>query len=161
MASHAAIAAVSRTLRTLLLDRMVTGAEITLAPPDVEVTGVSGPRVNLYLMQVMENIALKNQEIPGTGHPAAFGHPPLSLGLRYLMTTHSAVENQGDADINAQTGAGWTAYTFAVWKGEVELEQLLLGHGAKPNVVDKQGWRALEYAPPRASAAEALSDAQR
>ena len=55
MASHTAIAAVSRTLRTLLLDRMVTGAEITLAPPDVEVAGVNGARVNLYLMQVIEN----------------------------------------------------------------------------------------------------------
>lgn len=106
MASHAAIAAVSRTLRTLLLDRMVTGPEITLAPPDVEVTGVNGPHVNLYLMQVIENAALKNQEIPGSGHPAAYGHPPLSLGLRYLMTTHSTVENQRDADLNAQTLLG-------------------------------------------------------
>jgi len=106
MASHAAIAAVSRTLRTLLRDRMVTGAEITLAPPDVELAGVSGARVNLYLMQVIENVALKNQEIPGTGHAAAYGHPPLSLDLRYLMTTHSAVENQRDADLNAQTLLG-------------------------------------------------------
>ncbi|QIG49839.1 DUF4255 domain-containing protein [Nordella sp. HKS 07] len=106
MASHAAIAAVSRTLRTLLRDRMVTGAEITLAPPDVELAGVSGARVNLYLMQVIENAALKNQEIPGAGHPAAYGHPPLSLDLRYLMTTHSAVENQRDADLNAQTLLG-------------------------------------------------------
>lgn len=106
MASHAAIAAVSRTLRTLLRDRMVTGAEITLAPPDVELAGVSGARVNLYLMQVIENAALKNQEIPGTGHPAAYGHPPLSIDLRYLMTTHSAVENQRDADLNAQTLLG-------------------------------------------------------
>ena len=64
MASHTAIAAVSRTLRTLLLDRMATGAEITLAPPDVEVANVNGARVNLYLMQVLENAALKNQEIP-------------------------------------------------------------------------------------------------
>lgn len=106
MASHAAIAAVSRTLRTLLRDRMVTGAEITLAPPDVQLAGVSGARVNLYLMQVIENAALRNQEIPGTGQPGAYGHPPLSLDLRYLMTTHSAVENQRDADLNAQTLLG-------------------------------------------------------
>jgi hypothetical protein len=106
LASHTAIAAVSRTLRTLLLDRMVTGAGITLAPPDVEVAGVDGARVNLYLMQVIENGALKNQEIPGTGHPSAYGHPPLSLDLRYLVTTHSAIENQTDADLNAQTLLG-------------------------------------------------------
>ena len=106
MASHTAIAAVSRSLRTLLLDRMVTGAAVTLAPPDVEVTGVSGARVNLYLMQAIENAALKNQEIPGQGHPAAYGHPPLSLDLRYLVTTHSAMENQEEADLNAQTILG-------------------------------------------------------
>ncbi len=106
MASHTAIAAVSRTLQTLLLDRMVTGAAITLAPPDVEVTDVNGARVNLYLMQVIENGALKNQEIPGQGHPAAYGHPPLSLDLRYLVTTHSAMENQAGADLNAQTILG-------------------------------------------------------
>lgn len=106
MASHTAIAAVSRTLQTLLLDRMVTGAAITLAPPDVEVADVNGARVNLYLMQVIENGALKNQEIPGRGHPAAYGHPPLSLDLRYLVTTYSAMENQVGADLNAQTILG-------------------------------------------------------
>ena len=106
MASHTAIAAVSRTLRTLLLDRMVAGAEVTLAPPDVDVAGVNGARVNLYLMQVLENAGLKNQEIPGHGHPGAYGHPPLSLDLRYMMTTHSAMENQSGADLNAQTILG-------------------------------------------------------
>lgn len=106
MASHTAIAAVSRTLQTLLLDRMTTGASITQAPPDVEVAGVGGARVNLYLMQVIENAGLKNQEIPGKGHPGAYGHPPLSLDLRYLMTTHSETENQTDSDLNAQTILG-------------------------------------------------------
>ena len=106
MASHTAIAAVSRTLRTLLRDRMVTNAIVTLAPPDVELTNVSGSRVNLYLMQVIENAALKNQDMPGRGHPAAYGHPPLSLDLRYLMTTYSAIENQEEADLNAQTILG-------------------------------------------------------
>ena len=67
MASFTAIAAVSRTLKTLLRDRMLTVATITLAPPDITVGGVSDARVNLYLMQVIENAALKNQEIPGKG----------------------------------------------------------------------------------------------
>ncbi|MGE0257397.1 MAG: DUF4255 domain-containing protein [Alphaproteobacteria bacterium] len=106
MASHAAIAAVSRTLRTLLLDRMVAGAQVTLAPPDVTITGVDGARVNLYLFEVLENAGLKNQEIIGTGHPAAYGRPPLSLNLRYLLTTYSETETQTEADINAQTILG-------------------------------------------------------
>jgi hypothetical protein len=106
MADFDAIAAVSRTLRTLLLDRMVSGASVTLAPPDVTVAGIDGARVNLYLFQVIENGALKNQEIPHHGHPAAYGRPPLSIDLRYLVTTHSAREDQPDADLNAQTILG-------------------------------------------------------
>ncbi len=103
MADHNAIAGVSRTLRTLLLDRMVTGASVTLAPPDVTVQGIAaGGRVNLYLCEVLENAGLKNQEIPGTGHPAAYGRPPLSLNLRYLLTTWSDSEDGTESDVNAQ-----------------------------------------------------------
>jgi hypothetical protein len=72
----------------------------------VTVTGITGGRVNLYLFQILENGVLKNQEIPGHGHPAAYGRPPLSLDLRYLVTTHSELETQPDADLNAQTLLG-------------------------------------------------------
>src|SRR5829696_2456938 len=106
MASHGAIAAVSKTLRTLLLDQMTTGAQVTLAPPDVTVTGADGARVNLYLCEVLENVQLKNQEIPGSGHPAAYGRPPLSLNMRYLLTTYSESEIQPQSDLNAQTILG-------------------------------------------------------
>jgi hypothetical protein len=106
MADHTAIAAVSRTLRTLLRDRMVTNAAVTLAPTDVDVAGVDGARVNLYLFQVYENAGLKNQEIPGHGHPAAYGRPPLSLNLCYLITTHIATEDQPESDVNAQAIMG-------------------------------------------------------
>ena len=106
MATHVAIAAVSRTLRTLLLDRMNVPSAVIVAPPDVTVAGIAGGRVNIYLFQVMENAGLKNQEIPGEGHPAAYGRPPLSLNLRYLFTTHSELENQPDADLNAQIMLG-------------------------------------------------------
>ncbi len=100
MADQTAIAAVSRTLRTLLLDRMVTAPAVTIAPPDVVITGIAGARVNLYLLHVVENAELKNQESPFTG--SAYGRSPLSLNLRYLMTTYSALETQPDADLNAQ-----------------------------------------------------------
>jgi hypothetical protein len=102
MADQTAIAGVSRTLRTLLLDRMVTTPAVTFAPPDISIAGIDGARINLYLIHVIENAELKNQEIPYTGSPGAYGHPSLSLNLRYLMTTHSALETQPDADINAQ-----------------------------------------------------------
>lgn len=100
MADQTAIAAVSRTLGTLLRDRMATNPAVTFAPPDVTVAGVDGARVNLYLIHVIENAELKNQESPFTG--GAYGRPPLSLNLRYLMTTYSALETQPDADLNAQ-----------------------------------------------------------
>jgi hypothetical protein len=106
MANFDAIAAVSKTLRTLLLDRMVTPVAVTIAPPDVVLADVDGARINLYLVQVIENAELKNQEIPGKGYPAAYGKPPLSLNLRYLITSYSAQENQSSADLNAQTFLG-------------------------------------------------------
>src|SRR2546421_207063 len=83
----------SNMLRTLLRDRMVEPSVVTLAPPDVTITEAHGARVNLYLVQVIENAELKNQEIPFHGPPRAYGRPPLSLNLRYLMTTHSATES--------------------------------------------------------------------
>ncbi|QRM54377.1 DUF4255 domain-containing protein [Sinorhizobium sp. BG8] len=105
MATHEAIAAVSRTLRHLLLDRMTTAAEVTLAPPDVTPQGVDR-RVNLYLYQVLENGGLKNQDIPGRAHPGSPGRPPLSLDLRFLLSTYSATEDAIDSDLNAQTLLG-------------------------------------------------------
>lgn len=101
MATHEAIAAVSRTLRHLLLDRMATAAEVTLSPPDVT-PQVADRRVNLYLYQVIENGVLKNQDIPGRAHPGSPGRPPLSLDLRFLLSSYSATEDAADSDLNAQ-----------------------------------------------------------
>ena len=102
MADQTAIAAVSRTLKILLLDRMVPtlNLAVTFAPPDITPGDASGPRVNLYLIHVIESAELKNQESPFTG--SAYGRPPLSLNLRYLMTTYSMSEDQADSDLNAQ-----------------------------------------------------------
>ena len=83
MSDYTAIAGVSISLRNLLRDRMQNLEDVTIAPPDVTVDSVTGQRVNLYLFQVNEDGYLKNQEIPGHGHPAAYGHPPLSLELHY------------------------------------------------------------------------------
>src|SRR5690606_38855015 len=55
MSDHLAIAGVSRTLRTLLRDRMRIPVPVTLAPPDVTITALNDRRVNLYLFKVSEN----------------------------------------------------------------------------------------------------------
>lgn len=102
MANYRAIAGASATLRNLLEDRMENPVSVTIAPPDVSVTGMTGSRVNLYLYQVEENGYLKNQELPGQGHPAAYGHPPLSLDLHYLVTAFGSNEVLPDADLDAQ-----------------------------------------------------------
>jgi hypothetical protein len=95
MATADAVAAVGLTLRSLLADRVLSPANggtplpVTLGHPGPERDregAVDEPRINLFLYQVVENCFLKNQEIPGYGHPAAYGHPPLSLDLHYLLT---------------------------------------------------------------------------
>jgi hypothetical protein len=96
-----AIGGVSSTLRNLLRDRMEQPVDVTIAPPDVVISGVTR-RVNLYLYQVSENGFLKNQEIPGEGHPADYGRPPLSLNLHYLMTCYGGTDTSTDADLAAQ-----------------------------------------------------------
>lgn len=106
MAEFTGIAGASRSLRTLLRDRMTNPVAVTLAPPDVTVSGINGARVNLYLFQITEHAELRNQEIPGRGHRGRYGRPPLSVNLRYLVTSHSAIEDQEESDLNAQAILG-------------------------------------------------------
>jgi len=102
VSTYKAIAGVSSSLKTLLRDRMTEAADITIAPPDVKVDSINGRRLNLYLYQLSENPYLKNQEIPGEGYPGAYGHPPLSVDLRYIFTAFGASDTGPDADIEAQ-----------------------------------------------------------
>ena len=103
MSDYQAIAGVSRTLRTLLRDRMeAPPSDVTIAPPDVTIDGASSTRINLYLYHMRQNAALRNQEIPGDGHPSALGFPPLSLELYYLITAVGGAEDSEHADLQAQ-----------------------------------------------------------
>jgi Pvc16 N-terminal domain len=110
MSDYRAIAAVSKTLQNLLSDRMedltANPVTVTLAPPDVTITGISGRRLNLYLFEVAENGSLKNQELPGNGNPGAYGRPPLSLDLHYLMTAYAQSDTALDSDLTAQQVLG-------------------------------------------------------
>src|SRR5436305_2704612 len=110
MAVYQALAAVSRTLRTLLKDRMedplADPVTVTIMPPDITPSDVLGMRLNLYLFQVTENGSLKNQEVPGHGSPGAYGRPPLSLNLHYLLTAHAEDEKKADADLKTQQVLG-------------------------------------------------------
>lgn len=101
MSDFHAIGGVSATLRALLLDRMefpdgITGVPVTIGPPPFSAKDSDqhkeAPKVNLFLYRVTENGYLQNQEIPGRNSPAAYGHPPLSLNLHYLVTAYGNVE---------------------------------------------------------------------
>jgi hypothetical protein len=103
MSNFEAIRGVTWTLRKLLQDNLeVSPVAVTLVPPDVPVTGVSGRRINLFLYLVDESAYLTNQEIPGEGSPGAYGHPPLSLSLHYLMTAYSEGDASNERDLPAQ-----------------------------------------------------------
>jgi hypothetical protein len=106
VSTYKSIAGVSQSLVNLLSDRMTEPAAITVAPPDVPVDQVSGTRLNVYLYHLSENAFLKNQEIPGNGHPGGYGHPPLSLNLHYIFTALAHTETGGDADMQAQLVLG-------------------------------------------------------
>jgi hypothetical protein len=98
MSTFEAIGGTSLTLRSLLADRVdsPTGLTTALHPVPVSVgtppsdeDDVERPRLNLFLYRVTRNGELANQEIPGHGASgAAYGHPPLSLNLHYLLTAY-------------------------------------------------------------------------
>jgi uncharacterized protein DUF4255/IPT/TIG domain-containing protein len=104
MSTFQAIGGVSATLQSLLRDRMElpppmlrTDLQVTVSTPQPENDAVAAetPQVNLFLYRTTENGALKNQMIPGQGHPSEYGHPPLSLVLHYLLTAYGATDDNG------------------------------------------------------------------
>jgi hypothetical protein len=105
MSDFRAIGGVSASLQMLLQDRMerpegTPSVIVTVGTPrsgSDDVPAREDPRVNLFLYRVSENGDIQNQEIPGHGSQGAFGYPPLSLNLYYLMTAFGseAVQNDG------------------------------------------------------------------
>lgn len=104
MSNFLAVGGVSATLQALLRDRMELPAgmvrtdlqvTISIPPPEDETQAAEPTRVNLFLYRATENVALKNQMIPGQGHPSEYGHPPLSLVLHYLLTAYGATDDNG------------------------------------------------------------------
>jgi Pvc16 N-terminal domain len=105
MAGFAAISEVTASLTRLLSSHMVSGAEVTSAPPDITIP-TAGTRVNLYLIQLLESAAYRNMNIPAQTPPGTNGQPPLSLELRYLLTSHPEREDQPDAQLAAERALG-------------------------------------------------------
>ena len=71
-----------------------------------------------------------------------------SMGLeRYLKSPSLSPEG-----IELQDPRGNTPLMLAVMLGEVALVKILLNHGARANVTNKNGWSALHEATARANA---------
>ena len=105
MTDYRALGAVSTTLRSLLRDRMELPddvspdqLQISIGPPlpqQQDDEQIEPARLNLFLYRVAENPFLKNQDMPGRGHPGTYGRPPLSLDLHYLLTGYGTREEAG------------------------------------------------------------------
>ena len=102
MSDFRAIGGVSASLKSLLEDRMelppgLIDFKVTVSAPRPESEddqAVERARINLFLYRTAENGHLKNQEIPGQGHPGSFGHPPLSLDLYYMVTPYGTTTDE-------------------------------------------------------------------
>lgn len=101
MSNYQAIGGVSTTLRTLLKHRMELPAgvnrssfHVTIGPPKGDEDTKSETRINLYLYRVSECPYLKNQDIFDLGNPGAYGNPPLSLDLHYIVTAFGATSEE-------------------------------------------------------------------
>lgn len=85
MSNGFAIAAVSATLRQLLIDRLGI-TDVTTRPLDKAREGLAGDQVNLFLYHAQVEGGWRNMDMPRQLKPGESGHPPLPLSLHYLLT---------------------------------------------------------------------------
>lgn len=89
MSNALAIAAVTATLRALLMRKLgiigVTAQALDKARP----ANSSGDQVNLFLYQTMPDAAWRNMDMPRQLKAGETGEPPLPLILSYLLTAYS------------------------------------------------------------------------
>jgi hypothetical protein len=107
MSNHLAIATVTATLRMLLQDALneeLAGAQVTtLQPHDSD--GLPGLGANLYLYQVVPNVAWRNADLPTrTGRGELVQRPVIALDLYYLLTFYGE-----ESDLEPQRAQGVVA----------------------------------------------------
>lgn len=98
MSNALAIAAVTATLRTLLVtatNAAATHTTISTAPPDR--ARKTGKQLNLFLYHLGPSAAWSNRELPDQVRRNETGPPPLALTLRYLLSAYGD-EDDGESD---------------------------------------------------------------
>lgn len=109
MSNPLAIAAVTRTLRTLI-DNAVKEAVPGNIPNDVQPTNQiqvttlpldkardnngTTNQVNLFLYHTVLDAAWRNQDLPRQARPGEMSQPPLALNLHYLITAYGQDNNE-------------------------------------------------------------------
>lgn len=99
MSNHQAIAAVTATLRSLLLSKLTAEGmtvNITVRPPDRVTVTNGSTQLNLFLYQTAQNAALRNMNLPQKLKPGETAPPPLALNLYYLMTAYGPDDENED-----------------------------------------------------------------
>src|ERR1700731_4897178 len=91
MSNALAIAAVTATLRQILLEGMKDDAlgdvPVTILPLDkARGTNAANNQLNLFLYQIQRNAAWVNSDMPRQVRSGETGFPPLPLNLWYLLT---------------------------------------------------------------------------
>ena len=107
MSNALAIAAVTTTLRSLLIGRL-GAVSVTARPLDKARSATNSNQVNLFLYQTMADGALVNMPMPRQGSPGESGLPPLPLTLFYLISSYG----QNDDDIQGHRLLGQAMSVF-------------------------------------------------
>ncbi|MEQ1903085.1 MAG: DUF4255 domain-containing protein [Pirellulaceae bacterium] len=95
MSNHLAIAAVTATLRNLIIRGLpeLPNQNVTTKPPDkAHAANSSSDQINIFLYQTVPNGAWRNRDLPRQVKSGETGQPPLALNLHYLITAYG----QGD-----------------------------------------------------------------
>jgi Pvc16 N-terminal domain len=88
MAAEDALKRLTLNLAELLHDRMFrTDVAFSFGAPH-PIADETGPRLNIFLYQINENPAFRNDEDPRRAVSGSFGSPPLALELGYLFTSY-------------------------------------------------------------------------
>jgi len=89
MSNALAIAAVTATLRALLIRKLGIPGITAQSPDKARPASASGDQVNLFLYQTMPDAAWRNMDMPRQLKAGETGQPPLPLILSYLLTAYS------------------------------------------------------------------------
>ncbi|MCL4705848.1 DUF4255 domain-containing protein [bacterium] len=96
MSDFRAIAAVTTTLRSLLLKGLGI-QEVTARSLDNARKDKTTDQVNLFLYQALPDAAWRNMDMPRQVKPGETGYPPLPLTLYYLLTAYSDDDDDIDS----------------------------------------------------------------